>query len=46
MDWDELAETSALSRVPRRLSFIGETAALHEASLRDGLARTADHRTA
>jgi len=45
VDWDELAETSALSWAPRRLIFIGESAALDEASLRDGLARTAARRT-
>ncbi len=43
IDWDELPESSPLSRAPRRLIFIGEPAALDEAKLRSGLLQVAVH---
>ncbi len=37
IDWDELPQSSALARAPRRLIFIGDEAMLDETTLRAGL---------
>lgn len=41
IDWDELPQSSALSRAPRRLIFIGDEAVLDDETLRAGLLETA-----